>query len=50
MKGLESQIKPFLESLGYMPKAINNIGFIPYNINSADIISDPAIVEALKKQ
>lgn len=50
MKGLESQIKPFLESLGYMPKVINNIGFIPYNINSADIISDAAIVEALKKQ
>lgn len=49
LKAFHSQLKPFLEFLGYMPEKINNIGFIPYEIRSEDIISDPKIEEALKK-
>lgn len=43
-----SQLKPFLEILSCMPKEINNIGFPPYNIKGADIVSDQNIEDILK--
>ena len=48
LKDLYPQLKPFMEFLGYMPERINNIGFIPYNVISSEIESDPFIEEALK--
>jgi hypothetical protein len=41
-------LKPFLEILGYMPEKINNIGFIPFEVNSEDVLSDPYIEEVLR--
>ena len=48
LKGLYSYLKPFLEFLGYMPNKINNIGFIPFEVISDDIISDSAIEDLLR--
>jgi hypothetical protein len=32
-----------------MPEKINNIGFIPYEIKSEDVVPDKTITEALRK-
>lgn len=48
LKGLYPQLKPFLDFLGYMPEKINNIGFIPYDVISAEIESDTTITAALR--
>jgi hypothetical protein len=31
-----------------MPEKINNIGFIPFEVNSEDVVSDPYIEEVLR--
>lgn len=48
LKTFYPQLKPFLEILGYMPEKINNIGFIPFEVNSEDVLSDPYIEEVLR--
>jgi len=48
LKNFYPQLKPFLEILGYMPEKINNIGFIPFEVNSEDVVSDPYIEEVLR--
>jgi len=48
LKGFYPYLKPFLEFLGYMPDKINNIGFIPYEVISADITSDETITNLLR--
>ena len=49
LKGFHEYLKPFLDWLGHMPEKINNIGFIPYEIKSENVISDKKIIEVLNK-
>ena len=44
-----SELKPFLEFLGYMPETIINIGTTSKTIKNCDIISDKYIEEFLSK-
>lgn len=48
LKNLDSYLKPFLEFLGHMPDKVSNIGFIPYEVNSKEIVSDTFIEDALR--
>ena len=48
LNGFYECLKPFLEILGYMPEKITNIGFIPYEIKSKDIVSDKYIENILR--
>jgi len=49
MTNMHSELKPFLEFLTYMPSRVENIGFIPKTLISADIPSDKYVEECLAK-
>jgi len=49
LRGLESQLKPFLELLSYLPEKVENIGIENKTIFTSEIKSDVVIKELLKK-